>query len=367
MLGVFIMAEFAVKGNNARFKRFFEKAKQGGKLTVAFLGGSITMGCHATTEDKRYVNRIFSHLCELFPKAELTLVNGGIGATTSQFGAARLDDDILRFEPDMVFIEFSVNDDNNIKSFQETFESCIRRILSYKTQPACMVINNLFYDTGFNAQEIHNEAAAYYGVPAVSVRDYDWPRLQSGELKRDDLTADGLHPNDKGMQIIAMLVNEALDQLFEEPADEQISVPEKTLTKARYVNAKRFDARSLAPELAGFVKDTEPQRDITDVFKNGWISTGSGAVFKTELEAEIICVQWRRTVARPAPIARAVIDGDIANAVTLDANFEEDWGDLLCLTTVYKSKKVDKHTIEIIVDNQPDSSVAFYLVSIITA
>ena len=361
------MAEFAVKGNNSRIKKLFEKAGRGEPVTVGFLGGSITMGCNATDESKRYVNRIFTHLQEMFPKSQMTLVNGGIGATTSQFGAARLYDDVLRFDPDIVFIEFSVNDDNNIKHFQETFESCLRKILTYKTEPACMIINNLFYDTGFNAQEIHNEAAAYYGVPAISVRDYDWPRLQSGELKRDDLTADGLHPNDKGMEIIAMLVNDALDEIAEEIADEPFEFPKKPLTKARYDTAKRFDNRNLTPDITGFEKDTEPQRDITDIFKNGWFSTQNGASFKTEVEASIICIQWRRTIKRPAPIALAIIDGDEKNATTLDANFEEDWGDLICLTKVYESDKTDKHTVEIKVTDQPDNNVPFYLVSVITA
>ena len=361
------MAEFAVKGNNYRFKKLFEKAGRGEDITVGFLGGSITMGCNASDESKRYVNRIFAHFQEMFPKSEMTLVNGGIGATTSQFGAARLYDDVLRFDPDIVFVEFSVNDDNNDKHFQETYESCLRKILTYKTEPACMVINNLFYDTGFNAQEIHNEAAAFYGVPAISVRDYDWPRLQSGELKRDDLTADGLHPNDKGMEIIAMLVNDALDEIASEPADEPAEFPKKPLTKARYDNAKRFDNRNFTPEIKGFTADFEPQRDITDIFKNGWFSTENGASFKAEVEAAVICVQWRRTIKRPAPVALAIIDGDEKNAATLDANFEEDWGDLICLTKVFEADKHSKHTVEIRVTDQPDNNVPFYLVSLITA
>ncbi|MBO6141327.1 MAG: SGNH/GDSL hydrolase family protein [Ruminococcus sp.] len=361
------MAEFAVKGNNSRFKAFFDKAKRGEALNVAFLGGSITMGCHATTEENRYVNRIFSHIQSKFPKSKMTLINGGIGATTSQFGAARINDDILKYDPDLVFIEFSVNDDNNIKAFQETYESCIRRILKFKTAPACLVINNLFYDTGFNAQEIHNEAAAFYGVPAVSVRDYDWPRLQSGELKRDDLTADGLHPNDKGMEIIAMLVNNAIDEMIDEPADKPIAIPEKPLTKARYETAARFDNRNLTPTLSGFCEDKEPQRDITDVFKNGYIAEKSGAYFKMETNARIICIQWRRTINRPAPIAKVVIDGDESKAVILDANFEEDWGDLLALTTVFESDVTANHTVELTVTEQPDNNVPFYLVSVITA
>lgn len=361
------MAEFAVKGNNYRFKQKLDKAAKGGKLTVAFLGGSITMGCNATEVGKRYVNRIFTHLEEKYPEAEFVLINGGIGATTSQFGAARLDDDILRFEPDIVFVEFSVNDDGRDEKFKETYESCLKRILEYKTSPAVLVINNLFYDNGENAQEIHNECAKAYGVPAVSVRDYDWPRLQSGELRRNDLTVDGLHPNDKGMEIIAMLVNEAIDKMAEEEQDEELPLPEKTLTKARYVAAKRFDNRNCTPTYTGFEKDTQPQSDITDIFKNGWYSAAEGANIKFDLDCSVICLQWRRTIKRPAPIAKAIVDGNEAGAIRLDANFEEDWGDLLCLTTLFDGDKKGRHTLEIRVEEQPDDDIPFYITSVITA
>ena len=361
------MNTFAVKGNNSRFKAFFEKAERGEALTVAFLGGSITMGCNASTTENRYVNRIFAHLCEMFPKAALTLINGGIGATTSQFGAARLDDDILKYSPDMVFVEFSVNDDGRNELFRETYECVLRRILQYEKHPACLVINNLFYDSGENAQAIHNEAAGYYGVPAVSVRDYIYPRLQNGELARNDLTDDGLHPKDKGMEIIAALVNKAIDEMKDEDADEPLSFPEAPLTKARYVTAKRLDNRNITPEISGFIKDTDKQADITDIFKNGWYSSENGAVFKTEVKACVINIQWRRTIKRPAPTALAIIDGNEANAVTLDANFEEDWGDLICLTPVFESDKSERHTVEVRVTDQPSDEVPFYLVSVITA
>ncbi|MBR1663364.1 MAG: SGNH/GDSL hydrolase family protein [Ruminococcus sp.] len=361
------MSEFAVKGNNHRFKEKLSIAAEGGSLTVAFLGGSITMGCHATEIEKRYTNRCVSHLEEKYPAARFTLVNGGIGATTSQFGAARLEDDILRFSPDIVFLEFSVNDDGSNEMFKETYESCLRRLLTSPTAPAVMVINNLFYDNGDNAQGIHNEAAAYYGVPAVSVRDYDWPRLQSGELKRDDLTGDGLHPNDKGMEIIAMLVNNAIDAIADEQDDGEFDYPDKPLTKARYDTAKRFDNRNTTPEYEGFIKDEAKQSDITDIFKNGWYSEKAGARICFSLECSVICIQWRRTIRRPAPIAKAIIDGDTENAITLDANFDEDWGDLLCLTTLFESDSASHHTLEIVVDEQPDNDIPFYITSVITA
>ena len=38
-------------------------------------------------------------------------------------------------------------------------------------------------------------------------------------------------------------------------------------------------------------------------------------------------MQFKRCVTQPAPVALAIVDHDEAHAVTLDANFDEDWGD----------------------------------------
>lgn len=47
-----------------------------------------------------------------FPQAEFHYINAGIGGTTSHFGTARAESDLLSHEPDFVIIEFSVNDDS---------------------------------------------------------------------------------------------------------------------------------------------------------------------------------------------------------------------------------------------------------------
>jgi hypothetical protein len=82
---------------------FFEKASQGGPLKVAYLGGSIT----AQNGWRVYS---FDWLKERFPKAKFTEVNAAIGGTGSDFGVFRLRDHMLKFNPDLVFIEFAVND-----------------------------------------------------------------------------------------------------------------------------------------------------------------------------------------------------------------------------------------------------------------
>ena len=45
-----------------------------------------------------------------FPASRVETINAGIPATGSDFGAQRVDRDVLVHRPDVVFIEFAVND-----------------------------------------------------------------------------------------------------------------------------------------------------------------------------------------------------------------------------------------------------------------
>ena len=122
----------------------FNKVENEKALNIVYLGGSITQGCNATEEKRRYVNMSSNWWNEMFPEAEINVFNAGIGATTSQFGVARVEDHVLSKNPDLVFVEFSVNDDNTM-SFMESYESLIRKLLKHDTVKAVIIINNLFY------------------------------------------------------------------------------------------------------------------------------------------------------------------------------------------------------------------------------
>lgn len=116
----------ANRGNLARLKDVFRRALKGERLTLGFLGGSITQGSLATRPEFCYAYRVYQWWRETFPRAEFTYVNAGIGATDSQFGCARADSDLLAWGPDFCIIEFSVNDAAN-GHFLETYEGLVRK------------------------------------------------------------------------------------------------------------------------------------------------------------------------------------------------------------------------------------------------
>ena len=141
-------------GNTQRIAKVLKKAENKEAITLAYLGGSITQGSLSSSPETCYAAMTTKWWREQYPQTEITYVNGGIGGTTSQFGAARVDSDILAHEPDFVVIEFSVNDDNNL-FFRETYEGLVRKIYSYKTAPAVLLVHNIFYEDGRNAQDQH--------------------------------------------------------------------------------------------------------------------------------------------------------------------------------------------------------------------
>ena len=69
---------------------------------------------------------------------------------------------------------------------------------------------------------------------------------------------------------------------------------------------------------------------------------------------------------QPTPIAKVVVDGREEEAMLLDGNFKEDWGDCLYIDTVTRHMPYAKHKVEIsIVEAHDNDVVPFYLVSVI--
>ena len=349
----------------------FQKAREEKQLSIVYLGGSITQGCNATSEDKRYVDISAGWWKRNFPETQVTYFNAGIGATTSQYGAARAAGHVLDKKPDLVFVEFSVNDDDTME-FMETYESLIRILLKDSGVKAVVLINNLFYDTGANAQGIHNAVGFHYKLPIVSMRDYMYPQILNGDIKLSDYTDDMLHPKDLGHKTIAELVMTLLDEelrLFDKSQGYQgkPKLPVK-LTRCRYENASiyRNNDPEHIPELEGFEVDTHEGWHFCDPFQNGWIAAKAGSRFSMKVTGNIIGLQWRRSMKKPAPIAHAFIDGDETNKVILDSNFEEDWGDLCCLTILTENAGPGEHTVTVVLD-QEGQDVDFMIISVITA
>lgn len=354
-------------GNRYRLKRLIRRAQSGESLKIAFLGGSVTQGSLASCKETCYATRVFAWWKRMFPGAEFTCINAGIGGTTSQSGCARVQKDVLDHDPDFVAVDFSVNDDCR-ELFLETYEGLIRRILSARPEPAVLIVHHVRYDNGANAQVLHAKIARHYRIPSVSMQSSVYPYILNGDLAVSEITPDGLHPNDLGHRMAADVITYFLEKTAAEADVEEQMLLElpQPLTANKYEAAVRYQNDYSRVFADGFQKDQAPQDGITDVFKKGWTADQAGARIVFELEASEIAVQYRRVVKKLAPLAEAVIDGEQDKAVLLDGNFDEDWGDCLAVKTLLYHGEAKKHVVEIrILQMREEAEVPFYLAAVL--
>ncbi|MDK2809267.1 MAG: acyl-CoA thioesterase [Clostridiales bacterium] len=355
-----IKRAIANRGDWTKIEQVMKRARKGEAIKIAFIGGSITQGSLSSSPQTCYAYLVYEWWKETFSEATVSYLNAGIGGTTSQFGVARVEDHVLCQKPDLVIVEFSVNDTND-SFFLETFEGLIRRIVSSDKSPAVVIVNNVHYQDGSNAQEIHNKIGGAYQIPCISIKDAIYPLIIEKKLKREDLTPDNLHPNDTGHALVAGIIT----GFFKRVQDTLVRSP---LTSNQYEHSIRYQSDHCLPKLDGFMTDESVSKSIQDVFKNGWFASAIGASITFSVKGTGIAVQYRKSVKQPAPVARAVIDGDVERAVILDANFTETWGDCLYLETIYFHGEDKEHQVTIeIVEGTEEDVTPFYLVSVIVS
>jgi len=82
---------------------FLAKLDRGGEVKIAYLGGSITAQSGWRVQS-------LAHFRRSYPKPRITEIYAAIGGTGSDLGVYRLDRDVLQHKPDLLFVEFAVND-----------------------------------------------------------------------------------------------------------------------------------------------------------------------------------------------------------------------------------------------------------------
>jgi lysophospholipase L1-like esterase len=106
-------------GNNLRLKAAIAKAKKGEDVTIVTLGGSITEGSLASVPAKSYAALFTADFARDFAHdpSKIHLVNAGMGGTPSDLGLIRYPFEVTDrapTPPDIVVIEFAVNDGDDV-------------------------------------------------------------------------------------------------------------------------------------------------------------------------------------------------------------------------------------------------------------
>ncbi|MFI3269402.1 MAG: SGNH/GDSL hydrolase family protein, partial [Rikenellaceae bacterium] len=213
-------AEFNVRRGAPNFLR---KCAEGRDVKVSFIGGSITNGPY------QHRNQVANYLASMYPNVKMTGINAGIGGSGADLGAARLAKDLLKYDPDLLFIEYAVNG-----SDEKGVEGIIRQAIKHNPEIDICLTYTLSrgqaeqYGAGEVPANIKklDKVAAHYNIPSVHMG------LWAGELQRDGklvwaskkpvagkivFSGDGVHPKTEGGNLYGAAVARAFEAMNRMP------------------------------------------------------------------------------------------------------------------------------------------------------
>ncbi len=198
------------------------KLEKGGDVRIAYLGGSITAAGGWRVKTRQW-------FAEQFPDAQVSEIHAAIGGTGSDLGVFRLQRDALDHKPDLLFVEFAVNDGGaSPDRIWQAMEGIIRQ--TWAADPRTDICFVYTYRVGYEkdlgegqcprAASAMEMLADHYGIPSINVALRIVELNQDGKLifksyePTDEgvvrFSKDGVHPLDAGHQIYTDVIADAV-------------------------------------------------------------------------------------------------------------------------------------------------------------
>ncbi|EJD40564.1 SGNH hydrolase [Auricularia subglabra TFB-10046 SS5] len=172
----FLARSRAFDGAGTRVRRTLLKALAGRPVTIAVLGGSVTVG-RAVEPNEKWTELLFDWWESQFPDSDLTMHNAGVPGTGTTYFSMCFQEHIP-LDPDLVITEFAINDlgrDDEMASF----EWVLRRALDLEKSPAVINLQvfGLEYPRLATGGDYHTSVANYYDTPVISLRNAVLPGI----------------------------------------------------------------------------------------------------------------------------------------------------------------------------------------------
>lgn len=222
-------------------------------VVIAFFGDSVTHGCFeifpnltggigvACRAKEAYPTLLSEKLSEYYPFAAPSVINAGVSGDNAANAKTRLERDVLFAKPDLVIVDFGLNDSMNpdVEAGLETYRASMREIFEKvlasgaecilltpnfmcKTVSA-MLTEELFRNIAESASRVQNEGilekyvlaakeeAARLNIPVADAYGV-WKTLSENGVNTDDMLSNYInHPTKEAHSIF---VNELMNALF---------------------------------------------------------------------------------------------------------------------------------------------------------
>ncbi len=192
-----------------------EKLTSGEEIKIAALGDSLTYGWMT---ERGFLDYLKAMIQTKYPLAKFKILNRGIPGDTAKDGLRRVESDVLRLSPDLVFIQFALNDAYtgfSAGDFKKNIESIILKIRENSSAEIALLTSVALLNPEENkiADEFYNmisQCGERYNLPVASVHEHWSEKISSGIRHSLLVQSDGIHPTEKGYELMA----EAVFKLF---------------------------------------------------------------------------------------------------------------------------------------------------------
>jgi hypothetical protein len=191
---------------------FFHKLTTQKSVKIAYLGGSIT-----AQPGYRVLSRKWFQ--DKYPNCQIDEINAAIGGTGSQLGVFRLEYDILRHKPDLLIIEFAVNDGGTSPdTIKRAFEGIIRQTWNLDSYTDILFVYTLVDQMVPTLQEgkfpraasVMEEVANHYNIPSIHMGVEIADLVKQGKLimkdEKGEMTAVSGKSLDEGSGVGTVMV-----------------------------------------------------------------------------------------------------------------------------------------------------------------
>ncbi|OAS20454.1 GDSL-type esterase/lipase family protein [Paenibacillus oryzisoli] len=281
------------------------KLENGEAVTIVYFGGS-------NTRSQGYRVMTANWLQGQYPKADIRTVNAGIDGTGSDLGCARLETDVLRHQPDLVFVEF-VGNDGGVPESKARIEGIVRQIRKMNRFTDILFVYTVKERdvAGFQAGEyqkgalMQEEVADYYGIPSIHLGLAVSQLVTEGKLIFTSgskeagesipgaivFTHDSIHPIiPEGHQIYTDTITRSWEQIRELSSESlEHNLPDDTLVPANpWEYATMRPLEDYAQLSAGWSYVTPDDfalaRDYNWLFPGLWRAVDPGESFTVQFE-----------------------------------------------------------------------------------
>ncbi len=213
--------------NNTYYKLTTEK-----KLKIGYFGGSVTGGIGGT-DGYNWATATTEWFKTKFPSANVESKNIAWGGSGTYWGYFRMGEDntgkdnIIAYKPDLIFVEFSINDAySHLTEMQSHYymEGIIKKLRAVNPKMDIVIVlitDKSKQDGETKNSTAHKAVAAHYGIPTIDVGKALVKEIKDKGAKWEDYVSDIVHPNNKGYKVYADCIAQYLSSKL-------ISSPDKS-------------------------------------------------------------------------------------------------------------------------------------------